>query len=100
MNVNSYLSYNPVGQETPASTSISSVSNTDNKQAEKSDIITGELVERQPHTSITIETWQHSRIHVETSNPISQKAISQYLLTQFAVERENIRQNIGIDTFA
>ena len=103
MNVDSNLSYNPIGQSSSTSTSVVPVSSSPSNNAtenETSISITGELVERQPHTKITIEQWQHSRVHIETSNPISNKAISQYLLTQFAVERENIRQNIGIDTYA
>ncbi|MBM7072707.1 hypothetical protein JQC92_11805 [Shewanella sp. 202IG2-18] len=105
MNLDSNLSYNSIGQTSSASTSVVPVNNPQSnvdKGPDSPQAISGELVEhrRQPHTQITIEQWQHSRVHIETSNPISNKAISQYLLTQFAVERENIRQNIGIDTYA
>ena len=97
------MSYNPIGHSQPTSTNVVPLSQSNNNTSHKTESlqpISGELVERQPHTTITIEQWQHSRIHVESSDPIKQKAISQYLLTQYAVERENIRQNIGIDTYA
>ena len=97
------MSYNPIGDSLPTSTNIVPLAQSDKSspdQATTSSPISGELVERQPHTSITIEQWQYSRVQVESANPIKDKAISQYLLTQYAVERENIRQNIGIDTYA
>ncbi len=100
MNINAYLSYYPLGHAQPSSANAALLSQSEKNTSLQTEPITGEFVERQPHSSVTIQQWQHSRIHVEFSDSMSQKAISQYLLTQYAVERENIRQNIGIDTYA
>ncbi|MCL1076821.1 hypothetical protein D5R81_01580 [Parashewanella spongiae] len=49
---------------------------------------------------ISIERWEKSTIQFDSQSPENKKAISAYLITQHTVERETIRNSIGIDTYA
>lgn len=103
MNTISLLSYSQIRSSSmlPAKITIPSTLQ-DAKQIQQVQSVNEQMpiIAEQQQTVISIERWEKSTIQFDSQFPASDKAISEYLITQHTVERETIRNSIGIDTYA